>query len=113
MLHPFKGTNVCVAATLCGWDGEETQALKSCMEIANVKEAVEQDTGVSTISDSALSSVKMASVNEQEILKDAHALNPTVSDQNKIQKTFCLLLEDGLVPGYAMFAVMACNWKER
>ncbi|XP_030642570.1 proteasome subunit beta type-11b [Chanos chanos] len=28
MLHPFKGTELCVAATLCGWDGgeeEETQ----------------------------------------------------------------------------------------
>lgn len=23
MLHPFKGTNVCVALTLCGWDGEK------------------------------------------------------------------------------------------
>ncbi|XP_023693450.1 proteasome subunit beta type-11b [Paramormyrops kingsleyae] len=22
MLHPFKGTELCVAATLCGWDGE-------------------------------------------------------------------------------------------
>uniref|UniRef100_A0A3Q4AT03 Uncharacterized protein n=1 Tax=Mola mola TaxID=94237 RepID=A0A3Q4AT03_MOLML len=24
MLHPFKGTELCVAATLCGWDGRET-----------------------------------------------------------------------------------------
>ncbi len=106
MLHPFKGTNVCVAATLCGWDGEETQALKSCMEISNVKKAVEQDIGVSTISDSARSSVKMASVNEQGILKDAHALNPTVSDQNtkNILSTFggrsgpsvCYVCSDGL-----------------
>ncbi|XP_039983939.1 proteasome subunit beta type-11-like [Xiphias gladius] len=23
MLHPFKGTKVCVAAMLCGWDGEK------------------------------------------------------------------------------------------
>ncbi|XP_008297708.1 proteasome subunit beta type-11b [Stegastes partitus] len=23
MLHPFKGTELCVAATLCGWDGGE------------------------------------------------------------------------------------------
>lgn len=23
MLHPFKGTDLCVAATLCGWDGGE------------------------------------------------------------------------------------------
>lgn len=25
MLHPFKGTDVCVAATLCGWDGDGGQ----------------------------------------------------------------------------------------
>ncbi|XP_016098479.1 proteasome subunit beta type-11a [Sinocyclocheilus grahami] len=85
MLHPFKGTDVCVAATLCGWDGEETQeTLQSCMEIADVKEAVEQDSNVSAISDeSAQGSVKMASINEQdEISKDTQALNPTVSNQN-------------------------------
>ncbi len=28
MLHPFKGTNVCVAATLCGWDGEKNSGAK-------------------------------------------------------------------------------------
>ncbi|XP_059197286.1 proteasome subunit beta type-5-like [Centropristis striata] len=26
MLHPFKGTELCVAATLCGWDGGEVDA---------------------------------------------------------------------------------------
>ncbi|XP_026230519.1 proteasome subunit beta type-11a [Anabas testudineus] len=26
MLHPFKGTNVCVALTLCGWDKEASNA---------------------------------------------------------------------------------------
>uniref|UniRef100_A0A8C8ME99 proteasome endopeptidase complex n=1 Tax=Oncorhynchus tshawytscha TaxID=74940 RepID=A0A8C8ME99_ONCTS len=25
MLHPFKGTELCVAATLCGWDGGEVE----------------------------------------------------------------------------------------
>ncbi|XP_072552166.1 proteasome subunit beta type-11b [Salminus brasiliensis] len=25
MLHPFKGTELCVAATLCGWDGDESR----------------------------------------------------------------------------------------
>ena len=25
MLHPFKGTELCVAATLCGWDGGEAE----------------------------------------------------------------------------------------
>ncbi|CAB1317207.1 unnamed protein product [Coregonus sp. 'balchen'] len=28
MLHPFKGTDVCVAATLCGWDVEEIRVEK-------------------------------------------------------------------------------------
>lgn len=27
MLHPFKGTELCVAATLCGWDGEEKEMI--------------------------------------------------------------------------------------
>uniref|UniRef100_A0A4W6E0E6 Proteasome 20S subunit beta 11b n=1 Tax=Lates calcarifer TaxID=8187 RepID=A0A4W6E0E6_LATCA len=27
MLHPFKGTELCVAATLCGWDGGEKISL--------------------------------------------------------------------------------------
>ncbi|KAG7323403.1 hypothetical protein KOW79_013105 [Hemibagrus wyckioides] len=34
MLHPFKGTELCVAATLCGWDGgeeeEEGKKTKPC-----------------------------------------------------------------------------------
>ncbi|XDV27775.1 hypothetical protein PO909_031258 [Leuciscus waleckii] len=105
MLHPFKGTNVCVAATLCGWDGEETQirqeTLRSSVEMADVKEAMEQDT--TAISDeTALGSEKMASINEQEdILKDTHA---TVLDQNSKKSTFggrsgprvCYVCSDGL-----------------
>uniref|UniRef100_A0AAQ6IE50 Proteasome subunit beta n=1 Tax=Anabas testudineus TaxID=64144 RepID=A0AAQ6IE50_ANATE len=27
MLHPFKGTELCVAATLCGWDGGEKRGI--------------------------------------------------------------------------------------
>lgn len=27
MLHPFKGTELCVAATLCGWDGGEKEIM--------------------------------------------------------------------------------------
>ncbi|KAL4635409.1 hypothetical protein GN956_G14677 [Arapaima gigas] len=29
MLHPFKGTELCVAATLCGWDGEEEEGARA------------------------------------------------------------------------------------
>ncbi|XP_076583282.1 proteasome subunit beta type-11b [Chaetodon auriga] len=37
MLHPFKGTELCVAATLCGWDGGEVDGgakidLSDCRE---------------------------------------------------------------------------------
>lgn len=28
MLHPFKGTELCVAATLCGWDGGEVDGCR-------------------------------------------------------------------------------------
>lgn len=99
MLHPFKGTNVCVAATLCGWDGEETpiqqETLRCREEMPDVKK---QDTTASAISDeSALGSEERA---EQE----AHAL--TVSDQNtkNAPSTFggrsgprvCYVCSDGL-----------------
>ncbi|XP_050986449.1 proteasome subunit beta type-11a [Labeo rohita] len=110
MLHPFKGTNVCVAATLCGWDEEQEtrKTLQACMEIADVKEAMERDSSVSTILDeSAQGCVKMASINKQdENLKDAHAMNPTVSHQNtkNVLSTFgsrsgprvCYVCSDGL-----------------
>lgn len=107
MLHPFKGTNVCVAATLCGWDGEETQirqeTLRSSMKVADVKEAMEQDTTAISV-ESALGSEKMASIIEQEdILKDTHA---TVLNQNtkNVLSTFrgrsgprvCYVCSDGL-----------------
>lgn len=32
MLHPFKGTELCVAATLCGWDGDELSGGKNEQE---------------------------------------------------------------------------------
>lgn len=32
MLHPFKGTELCVAATLCGWDGENNEMVLSTTE---------------------------------------------------------------------------------
>ncbi|CDQ86610.1 unnamed protein product [Oncorhynchus mykiss] len=32
MLHPFKGTDVCVAATLCGWDVEEVRLFYVCSD---------------------------------------------------------------------------------
>lgn len=37
MLHPFKGTNLCVAATLCGWDEEEADGGPK-LEISSLKE---------------------------------------------------------------------------
>lgn len=77
MLHPFKGTNVCVAATLCGWDGEETQeTLRSSVEMATSDE-----------------SEKAASVN------DAHALttkNVLSTSGGRSGPRVCYVCSDGL-----------------
>ncbi|XP_072296563.1 proteasome subunit beta type-11a [Eucyclogobius newberryi] len=32
MLHPFKGTDVCVALTLCGWDGNGPKLIYVCSD---------------------------------------------------------------------------------
>ncbi|XP_056149848.1 proteasome subunit beta type-11a [Lampris incognitus] len=35
MLHPFKGTDVCVALTLCGWDAVQDQKADQVVESSN------------------------------------------------------------------------------
>uniref|UniRef100_A0A3B4G2H6 Proteasome subunit beta type-11-like n=1 Tax=Pundamilia nyererei TaxID=303518 RepID=A0A3B4G2H6_9CICH len=40
MLHPFKGTELCVAATLCGWDGGEQ---KNFVDSTNAKVSLAKD----------------------------------------------------------------------
>uniref|UniRef100_A0A3Q1HSL7 Proteasome subunit beta n=1 Tax=Anabas testudineus TaxID=64144 RepID=A0A3Q1HSL7_ANATE len=37
MLHPFKGTNVCVALTLCGWDKEASNLIYVCSDGARLQ----------------------------------------------------------------------------
>ncbi|XP_051724290.1 proteasome subunit beta type-11a [Ctenopharyngodon idella] len=37
MLHPFKGTNVCVAATLCGWDRSGPRVCYVCSDGLQLK----------------------------------------------------------------------------
>ncbi|XP_068196968.1 proteasome subunit beta type-11a [Antennarius striatus] len=37
MLHPFKGTDVCVALTLCGWDLEGPQVIYVCSDGARLQ----------------------------------------------------------------------------
>ncbi|XP_051990915.1 proteasome subunit beta type-11-like [Xyrauchen texanus] len=87
MLHPFKGTEVCVAATLCGWDGEETwitsATQQASVKMAEVVKAMEHNTPLSANNGalSALDSEKMDSTNTpREFLKDPNGLSQTVSD---------------------------------
>lgn len=48
MLHPFKGTEVCVAATLCGWDGEEKEMMPCTSdEGADSRPVAERDANTS------------------------------------------------------------------
>ncbi|XP_037537961.1 proteasome subunit beta type-11a [Nematolebias whitei] len=37
MLHPFKGTDVCVALTLCGWDKDGPQLIYVCSDGARLQ----------------------------------------------------------------------------
>ncbi|XP_014328067.1 proteasome subunit beta type-11-like [Xiphophorus maculatus] len=37
MLHPFKGTDVCVALTLCGWEKEGPQVIYVCSDGARLQ----------------------------------------------------------------------------
>ncbi|XP_007258129.3 proteasome subunit beta type-11a [Astyanax mexicanus] len=52
MLHPFKGTEVCVAATLCGWDEEETRPRKHSMKRKSDLDDKEMDSSASDLSTS-------------------------------------------------------------
>ncbi|MCJ8742001.1 hypothetical protein PDJAM_G00077270 [Pangasius djambal] len=48
MLHPFKGTELCVAATLCGWDGEEMEMIPCTSDRgADSKPVAERDANTS------------------------------------------------------------------
>ncbi|NP_001007179.1 proteasome subunit beta type-11a [Danio rerio] len=99
MLHPFKGTNVCVAATLCGWDGEESQIQwKTSMGTVNVNESMAQDSTLSAISDeSALGSEKRASISEQEeILKDVPDQQNRSTFGGRFGPRVCYVCSDGL-----------------
>lgn len=48
MLHPFKGTELCVAATLCGWDGDEKETTPCASDRgADSRPAAETDANTS------------------------------------------------------------------
>ncbi|KAM9849274.1 proteasome subunit beta type-11b [Aulostomus maculatus] len=46
MLHPFKGTELCVAATLCGWDGGEGDG---CQAQGNTEMTLDSHRGTITV----------------------------------------------------------------
>ncbi|TRY56207.1 hypothetical protein DNTS_028535 [Danionella cerebrum] len=72
MLHPFKGTELCVAATLCGWNGEECQLQWKGDLLTHFEHA----TDVSIISaKSPIELHTMTSINEQEeLFKESSAM---------------------------------------
>ncbi|XP_055059063.2 proteasome subunit beta type-11a [Misgurnus anguillicaudatus] len=105
MLHPFKGTEVCVAATLCGWDGEDGQIIRETLQ-TSTKADVKKHNWHLSISADRLNSETMSTTNQQEILKDANVPHPSVSDQNpeslisatpgQLGPRVCYVCSDGL-----------------
>ncbi|XP_013890167.1 proteasome subunit beta type-11b [Austrofundulus limnaeus] len=59
MLHPFKGTELCVAATLCGWDGGEQD--DGCPD-SNSETTKTQNTDQEMTADASSSSKKKRSL---------------------------------------------------
>ncbi|XP_056589574.1 proteasome subunit beta type-11b [Triplophysa dalaica] len=58
MLHPFKGTELCVAATLCGWDGDgETGADEVTVteRYANTQATVKRNTNTQRVASNSRS----------------------------------------------------------
>ncbi|KAM7011913.1 proteasome subunit beta type-11b [Tautogolabrus adspersus] len=63
MLHPFKGTELCVAATLCGWDGGEEDgchghvgAKIDCREVTGLGESVDTSVEKTSLAETKSSS---------------------------------------------------------
>lgn len=94
MLHPFKGTEVCVAVTLCGWDGEDAQiTFQTGMKMgAKVEKTMKQDSQ-DPMKNNAWSSPKsemMSSTNKQS---DQSTLNAI---WEKRGPRVCYVCSDGL-----------------
>ncbi|XP_078025263.1 proteasome subunit beta type-11b [Epinephelus lanceolatus] len=67
MLHPFKGTELCVAATLCGWDGGEVDVChdQGC-DLSSCREATKsQMTDPAESIDASLEKVSLAETKNQ------------------------------------------------
>lgn len=67
MLHPFKGTELCVAATLCGWDGGEVVQrpggeldLLKCREVAKSHETYAAASADETQSSSSIGQLSLS-----------------------------------------------------
>ncbi|XP_042340153.1 proteasome subunit beta type-11b [Plectropomus leopardus] len=90
MLHPFKGTELCVAATLCGWDGGEVDAchdhrgaktdLSGCRETS-------QMTDPGKCVDDSLENVSLAKTKQKKVSFSGPSLFYVCSDGTRLQGT--------------------------
>ncbi|KAL0158877.1 hypothetical protein M9458_046953, partial [Cirrhinus mrigala] len=63
MLHPFKGTELCVAATLCGWDGDDENDEQPITD-----QYENPSTNQTTASDSSSQSTATAAAASQQLI---------------------------------------------
>lgn len=89
MLHPFKGTELCVAATLCGWDGGEVDGRSGRGETMT-----SQTTDPGTSVDATLEKASLATTGGQQrfaIKKNTTSSGPSLyyvcSDGTRLQGT--------------------------
>ncbi|XP_017278895.1 proteasome subunit beta type-11-like [Kryptolebias marmoratus] len=67
MLHPFKGTELCVAATLCGWDGgeQDDRCLDSSSKTTTTPKIVREMTADASSEKLSLSLTQSSSFTQQ------------------------------------------------
>lgn len=91
MLHPFKGTELCVAATLCGWDGDEETGQDEVTEgYANTQPTGKRNTNTQRIASNSRSQSEASFDTTQPIIggdKNALSVAPrAVSCETKTQQ---------------------------
>lgn len=99
MLHPFKGTELCVAATLCGWDGGEVDG---CDDDGDTK------VGLSGCTDATKRLGKSADTFLNEISLSKTNLQSSSTSQQKISfsgPSLCYVCSDGTRLQGTLFSV--------
>lgn len=88
MLHPFKGTELCVAATLCGWDGDGETAedvVTVTERYANTQATVKRNTNTQRVASNSRSQSDLSSGATTQSIKGDYknALSVSSSDATK------------------------------